>query len=136
LAMYERTLATEMRQLEAAGVHVVLVHTIPQYPQWDPVLCGLDVYLAPASCSTSAPRVALAAEAAPDFRAEQGALAGVPAATGLDLADGLCGATMCSTKRDGIWMYRDGGHLSVPGAETLTPEFRHALAEALDTPTP
>ena len=131
LALYQRTLSSEMKRLERAGSRVLLVHTIPQFPRWNPVVCGLDVYLAPSSCGTSSLRAELEKQAAPFFRTEQAVLHAVPRATGLDVGDDLCGPTTCSAERGGIWIYRDAGHLSVLGAETLTPAFRRALAGVL-----
>ena len=41
----------------------------------------------------------------------------------------LCSDGTCSTYRDGAWMYRDGDHLSVAGAESLVDELRQSLAD-------
>ncbi|MGZ4692239.1 MAG: SGNH hydrolase domain-containing protein [Acidimicrobiales bacterium] len=96
----------------------------------------IDVYLSPSSCATTRSRADLETVAAPDFQAEQGALDAVPSATGLDLADALCGPSTCSTRPGATWVYRDGGHLSVLGSEGLTPQFRQALETALGSPAP
>lgn len=42
LAMYQRALTSELQQLEEAGIQAILVHTIPQFPRWNPVVCGID----------------------------------------------------------------------------------------------
>ena len=68
----------------------------------------------------------------PFRQAEDGALDAVPAATGLDLTDDLCGPTSCSTKQGDVWIYRDGGHLSVAGATALTPDSRTPSAPPWD----
>ncbi|MGZ4716977.1 MAG: acyltransferase family protein [Acidimicrobiales bacterium] len=136
LALYRRHLTSEMDALERAGIDALLVHTIPQFARWNPVACGIDVYLSPSSCATTRSRADLETVAAPDFQAEQGALDAVPSATGLDLADALCGPSTCSTRPGATWVYRDGGHLSVLGSEGLTPQFRQALETALGSPAP
>ena len=58
-----------------------------------------------------------------DFAAKQAAVAGMPSATAVDFADALCPDLRCSTQRGDQWMYRDGGHLSVVGSLSLTPEM-------------
>jgi hypothetical protein len=49
--------------------------------------------------------------------------------TTVDPVPWLCSDTECSTYLDGTWMYRDGDHLSVAGAEALTEEIRTTLVE-------
>jgi hypothetical protein len=55
--------------------------------------------------------------------AEKHAISDVPLATTVDFLDDICTATQCSTQRAGRWLYRDGGHLTVAAAMSLSPRF-------------
>lgn len=134
LDLYQRTMTRQLADLEAAGIHAVLVHTIPHL-HWSPLDCGIDVYLSPSACATVESRARIEHDQAPFWDAEQAALNAVPAATGLDLIDSLCPAKVCSPRQGDIWAYHDGGHLSIAGATALTPRFALALSAALVSPT-
>ena len=47
--------------------------------------------------------------------------AGVPV---FDFGDVLCGSEYCTTRMDGVLLYRDGGHLSYDGSRLLAQKFR------------
>jgi hypothetical protein len=58
-----------------------------------------------------------------DYEAEQLAVAGIPNTTAVDLSNDICTASACSTYRNGLWWYRDGGHLSVAASRLLAPRL-------------
>jgi len=64
-------------------------------------------------------------------RQEQAALQGIPRAAWVDLTGVMCDDKTCPAMRDGIVRYRDGSHISVPYAATLTPELSGALTRVL-----
>ena len=45
----------------------------------------------------------------------------------LDLRDWFCRNDLCTTTKDGMWLYRDAAHLSVEASESLVPEFKKIL---------
>ena len=47
--------------------------------------------------------------------------------TAIDFTGALCSPKQCATNRENRWIYKDGRHLSVPGALTLTGRFRTAI---------
>ena len=48
---------------------------------------------------------------------------------GLDLTDALCPGTVCSVNQAGVWIFRDGAHLSVPGSLQLTAMFEQTIRQ-------
>ena len=60
-------------------------------------------------------------------RAEDAAVSAVPSASAVSLQPLLCSARQCPSTRRGLMLYRDGTHLSVDGALTLTGEFKRLI---------
>jgi hypothetical protein len=54
-----------------------------------------------------------------------------PGATTLDLADHICGPTVCPAVIGGVPVYFDNSHLSATFARTLVPYIEPALERAL-----
>ncbi len=128
----DRTLGALTRN----GTPVVVVHTVPQFGGFDLRTCpGYRMDRNPASCGVTLPRAEVDAFAAPTRAAETAAVAAHPGATAVDFTGALCAATTCSTNRGAFWVYRDGGHLSVGGAETLTGRFA-AIIRQQTAPAP
>jgi hypothetical protein len=65
--------------------------------------------------------------------AEHRAASGVSTVTEVDFADQLCPTNRCSTNKGSFFFYRDGAHLSVPGARTLTDRFRELIGSTATT---
>jgi len=111
-----------LERFSKAGIPTVLVHQIPEF-NWYPVDCGIRAYHSPLSCGLSVSRSTAEADRRFDVRAEQAAARGVPHVTEVDLADDVCTPSVCATHRDGMWWYRDGGHLSVAASRALGPRL-------------
>ena len=107
---------------------VVVVHPVPRFHTWALTSCAAyKVWLNPTSCGGSTPRQDVDAWRQRTLEAEQQAVAMNPATTSLDLTDILCPGAICSVYQDGVWMYRDGAHLSVPGSLQLTAKFDQVI---------
>ncbi|HVN52314.1 MAG TPA: acyltransferase family protein [Acidimicrobiales bacterium] len=119
-----------VERLTRAGIPVVFVHTIPQF-DWYPVDCGIRAYGSPLSCGLTVSRSQAEADRRYDFRAEEAAVAGVPHTTEVDLIDDVCSPSACTTYRDGVWWYRDGGHLSVAASKLLGPRLGEIVREGV-----
>ena len=63
------------------------------------------------------------------------AIDGLRHVTLLNLEPQLCGPKECSFEKDGIRLYSDEMHLSVPGSRTLTSVFARAISEHVKVQT-
>ena len=127
-ALWSGGLARVLHQLTAAKISVVLIRTVPQWETWDARSCAeARAYLAPRSCGADQTRAEVDAFRGRNVAADDRALRGEPAVTAIDFTDALCGPKRCATNRHNLWLYKDGRHLSVPGALTLTSRFRAAI---------
>jgi hypothetical protein len=125
--LFAAGLKTELRALNAKGVPVIVVHPIPMLPDNQQACAVLLLILD--SCRGSLPRTAVDNELRSSIAVEDKAMQGLPAASSLDFEDQLCTRELCASRRAraGLIMYRNGDHLSVAGALTLTPEFYDAI---------
>ena len=117
-----------LRPLAHAGVPVVVIHTIPQFPLWDPNCAAIRAYLDPASCGIARPRADEERFREAARRAENEAVRRVPGTTTADFVDHLCSPSTCATNRENHWLYRDGNHLSLTGSLDLTVDFERIIA--------
>ncbi len=125
-------LASTIHTLQSAGIPVILLQTLPHL-DWDPIQCSLIAELASTSGCAGEPL----SVAGIDDTAVVGRelVADVAAASELDLVDltsAVCPDDLCSALRGDQWVYRDGGHISVPTARGLTEPIRAALAAELN----
>lgn len=110
---------------------VIVVHPVPRFHTWALTSCAAyKVWLSPMSCADTTSRQDVDAWRQRTVGAEQNAVALNPTTTALDLTDALCPGAVCSINQGGVWMYRDGAHLSVPGALQLTENFEQAIRQA------
>lgn len=134
--LYSTQLRSTVEQLVDAGIRVHVVQTVPhlmtlpaQEP-WNPVHCGAQAIRDPEACGMSVPRDArydrIRAHAGDAVRA---ALEDVEGADSIDFIDHLCAADSCNAFAQGLWLYRDGGHLSVEGSLLLTPQFEALIRD-------
>lgn len=117
-----------LRQLSAAQIPTVLIRTVAQWESWDARSCAeARAYLAPRSCGADQTRAEVNAFRRRNVAADDRALRTAPAVAAIDFTDALCSPKRCATNRQNLWLYKDGRHLSVPGALTLTGEFRDVI---------
>lgn len=110
---------------------VIVVQPVPRFHTWALTSCAAyKVWLSPLSCAGTTSRQDVDAWRQRTVEATQKAVALNPATTALDLTDALCPDAICSVNQAGVWMYRDGAHLSVPGALQLTEKFEQAIRQA------
>ena len=126
--LWEQGLTSVLDDLGRAGVPTMVVHSTPHFGTWDLALCpSVQLLTRPSGCGQSRTRAQVDAENRLSLRAEQLAIRGVAEAGGLDLAGALCPGAVCRTNRGDTWIFRDGAHLSVLGARTLTQTFTQAI---------
>ncbi|MSO37898.1 MAG: acyltransferase [Acidimicrobiia bacterium] len=132
-SLWTRGLTRTLDRLNAAGIPVVVIHTVPQWLEWDTRGCAaVRFYLSPRSCGTTQSRDSVTEFRTPALDAEQRAISEVPSSTGIDFIDQICSAKACATNIDDAWLYKDGRHLSVQGALGLEDDFVAILRERID----
>lgn len=116
--------------LGRAGIPVLLVHAAPKLKGFAPATCPyVDMLVGADACALNLPRATIEQQQAAARRAEDRAIAGVPGAAAADFTDELCSPSSCASRRGGVWLYRDSGHLSVDGARSLAPQMTHLIIE-------
>ena len=106
----------------------LMVQPVPRFRTWTLASCAAwKVWLNPQACGGSVPRNEMLAWRARAVTSQQAAVARHPGSSSLDLTDTLCPQATCFVTQGDLWLYRDGAHLSVPGALTLTETFRTAI---------
>jgi peptidoglycan/LPS O-acetylase OafA/YrhL len=134
--VYERRLHSTLLELSRSRIPVLVVHPIPYMPAANPGACAsLLLYLNHGCGRTSmTSRKSVDAWLSLALAAEQKAIASVPRTSLLNLEDEICNTTTCSTNHNGVPMYRDQYHLSIPGALSLTPILRRAIETHIRRP--
>ena len=127
-----RGLASTIGTLQRAGIPVILVQTLPHLT-WDPNRCSIVAELVTTNGCAGEPLPVADLDAASvtgrDLVAEVATADDVPL---VDLTGAVCPDEVCSPLQGDRWVYRDGGHISVPTARALTEPIRAALAAELD----
>jgi peptidoglycan/LPS O-acetylase OafA/YrhL len=128
---WRRGLARVIERLAAADIPTIVVLPIPKFPGWDPAECATIRWVVePASCGETVERAAAERHRARAVDAETTA-AQVLDQTVLDPFATLCpDPARCATHDGSGWLWRDGSHLSVRGAERLSPLFSESLRGA------
>ena len=117
----------------SASAPVLLVHPIPRFRTWTLDSCAAyKVWFDPLSCAGTTTRIEVDAWRQRAVQSELSAAAPSPRVRTLELADILCPEATCRVLRDGVWIFRDGAHLSVPGSLTLIGVFRTAIEQQVD----
>jgi peptidoglycan/LPS O-acetylase OafA/YrhL len=111
---------SEIGALNRAGIPVVVIDPVPEM---DKTVVGCAVILVLTNtCGGSVSRAASDRKLASTREVDTEAIAGKRAWL-VSFEDQFCTRTRCSSSRHGATLYRDEYHLSVEGAETLTPRF-------------
>lgn len=125
-----------LEDLGRNGIPTLVIHTVPQFPNWDVSSCpAYRLYANPAACGTSTSREDQDATNRLALEPESKAIRTAPLSSGVDFADQLCPGGRCSTNRGDNWIYRNGTHLSVGGALMLTDKVK-TLVQAEARPDP
>jgi len=118
-----------LSRIAAHGNAVDLVATVPQFPGFDLRSCpSVDLWWNATGCGRVRSRSAVDAQLRVARSAEAVAVRDLRGARQVTFIDDLCSSTSCSTSRGSLWLYRDGSHLSVAGAMTLTPQFERLFS--------
>lgn len=138
IAIYERRLQATVSQLVAAGSEVIVIDTVPYIKvqahsgdgltDWQPSLCGFAGNVSAANCAVSISRADIDESRGDTLQMVTNAVDPIPNASSLDIIDDLCTPTECSTLHNDVWTYRNGTHLSVEGALSLTDRFTEVIA--------
>lgn len=127
--IWEAGLGQTLDRLVDAGVPTVVLHDVP-YHEVTTATCGRLLFLlSPSSCGSTMTLEEADAQRDRSRGVEDRLDERAELVTTVDPVPWLCSDTECSTYLDGTWMYRDGDHLSVAGAESLTTRMRSALVE-------
>ena len=120
-----------VRQLDEAGIPTLVVHTIPQYPNNRFMECPpVRMFGDEAACAVSSPRADIEDQQRATREAELAAVGAASSSRTVDFTDDLCVDEQCVTFANGNWLYRDGAHLTVEHAKTLTDRFAELIASA------
>ena len=123
--LYGSALRREVHALVTRHIPVEIVHPVPLLTL-DESGCA-SILIVIDRCSGNAARDLVDNELARALAAERFAVRGMPSAWVLDLEGRICSRTTCHAKRNGVVMYRNENHLSVPGSLTLTSAFAEAM---------
>lgn len=132
-AVWAERLAQRIGDLQRSGFDVVLIRTLPHFPGaqrdwWHPVECQNAVaFTDPAACGITISERSVRDRQHAIRTAETEAIRTTGAGQ-IDLLADICRDGVCSTFRNGTWLYRDGLHISPEYSGMLAPLFRPALA--------
>jgi peptidoglycan/LPS O-acetylase OafA/YrhL len=123
-------MASTIVRLKDAGHDVSIAQAPPSYrfppPAWQPTACSVATIVADL-CSASASIEEMDRIQGPTRVAVEEAAASA-GATVLDLRDYFCPDGKCVTQRDGLRLYFDDIHISVPASKALVPYFTDFIA--------
>lgn len=131
-AVWSQGITQEITYLKAAAHSVALVHVIPHFagttrPWWSPVECANSVALTqPDHCGPQSSLRQVQIDQAREFAAEATAASSTDTPT-IDLRRELCPDNSCRAYSGGIWLYRDGLHISTVESSRLAKTFTAAL---------
>jgi hypothetical protein len=138
--LWTQALGSVVQDLTRAEIPAVVVHTIPEFGDFDLRNCPRFLLgRAAEACGRSLTRSQVEAQQRLGRTAEEAAIRGLPLVSAVDFTADLCDGAGCHTNRGTEWLYRNGGHLSVSGALTLAGHFddlirAHAVPASGATP--
>ena len=124
--LFERALQRTVAYLGSLGVRVLIVEAVPENSVNVPNALALGQVIG-RDISASGPVRAEVKARHTWVMAQFDALEASGAATLVRTHDVLCGPSRCHQMLDGVPLYRDMDHPSIPGALLLEPIFRAAL---------
>ena len=128
LRVWSTALTEAVEQLQRAGHTVLLVHTVPLHERYKPELCSVHE-IRRAACSDELP-IADAERVQGPARELLGKVATQTGARTLDLWPFFCGDGVCRTQKDGLSLYLNWSHISVPASRSLAGQFAGALQQS------
>lgn len=131
--VWERGLERVLARLSRADIPVLVVHPVPAFPHAPQTCTTLSILTN--GCAGSVSREGVNRRLRRAKRAEGEAVAATAKTSIVDFEDAMCARDRCSTSRRGTILYRDGEHLSVAGASSLTSGFYRAI-DASTRPEP
>jgi peptidoglycan/LPS O-acetylase OafA/YrhL len=123
--LWRSGLTAVLQQLNEAGIPVLVVSSVPK-TTLDPTACAV-LLVVMRSCRTTTERSRVDAHLRASRFVQATAIAAASDSRALDLEAAFCTSMMCSSMRGGKLLYRDGDHLSVAGALSLTDRFYEAI---------
>lgn len=130
--IYEAALRSFASTLSSDQVPLLIVHPMPHFPDFDLRSCPTFQVVADyGSCSRGMTKTTADEQVREAFDAENRAAVGIEGVGLLDLRGEYCDPLQCRTYRDGIYLFRDGSHISVDFSQELTPRFVSALRPLL-----
>lgn len=127
--LLEASAISSLEQLASSGSEVVVVQSIPKLVEWNESECSSFAYrFRVDSCSISVPLEQTVEERVLGDAIER-AMAERTNAVLVSFDEVLCGGGECSAFDDGMWRWRDSGHISVAQSEALAGSFAALVAE-------
>jgi hypothetical protein len=123
--LWRQGLTSTLTALTSAGIPIIVVHPTPPFPDAPDQCTAIGILTS--GCTTTRTRHEVDRRLLRAKRAEYAALATTSRSWALDFEDDLCTPGTCATARSGAVLYRDGDHLSIKGALTLTRRFYRAI---------
>jgi peptidoglycan/LPS O-acetylase OafA/YrhL len=127
--MWESGLHKALAPLSAANISTVDIAPIPHPDNVAVATCpAFRIALDPAQCAPDTSRDAIEQKQRRAREAERRAVSSLPGFSFLDLTPELCSDMQCPSRRDGAWLYRDSGHISVAASVALAPTFARLIS--------
>ena len=129
---YAQGLANVIDRLQRAGHRVVVVQPIHRFEgvgqEWNPTLCTIIDFLG-TGCRAEVPLTEVDTRQGP-IRSAITQLAAERRVPVIDLRERLCINGVCPTTNDGMQLYVDAGHISVPVSQDSVDTFAVAITQA------
>lgn len=127
LRILSQSIRTVTEELQGSGHQVVIVQPIPHFggeKSWTPEACSLAATMGDA-CKAVVPAADFVQAQADLFQA---VIRGAEASDGVvDLTPVICSGGLCETSRNGLFLYRDGDHLSVAATDVILETLTSAV---------
>jgi len=135
--LWEAGLTTVLGRFQAAGIPVLVVHTVPHFGDWprsdpwtgDATACPFIKMYTHSCDGDTISRTFVERQQQLTRDAEDRAIANVPGSFAVDFTNDLCRTDSCKSKIDDLLLYRNSDHLSVDGSLTLTDKFRQLIID-------
>lgn len=127
--LLEVSAMSAIEQLANSGSELVLVQSVPKLVEWNESECSSFAYSVQAESCSITVSLEQTLEERELGRAIELAVADRTGATLLNLDDVLCSGGQCSAFDDGMWRWRDSGHISLGQSEALSEEFVALVSE-------
>lgn len=126
--IWQAGLTRTLQRFAERGIPTVVVSSVPQLQPFNIQLCPpWRLMIDAPGCARTLSRHRVEVNQRAGRAATLRAVQAVPGTHVVDFDDDLCSAEVCSTYRDGQWIYRDETHLSPLGTTLLVPTIERSV---------